>query len=157
MGISFRVATTLDDVVKAFAVRAIVFCEGQSIAYDVEHDEHDSSCVHVLGEVGGEPVAAGRIRFLDRIAKLERIAVREKYRGHGFGHELTDFMIGVAAERGFDTCKMHAQEYLSGFYSEHDFEVEGEVFEEAGIEHVAMVRKPAGGRAEGSNRIPRTR
>jgi predicted GNAT family N-acyltransferase len=141
MGISFRVATTFDDVVRVFAVRAIVFCEGQSIAYGVEHDEHECSCVQVLGEVEGEPVAAGRIRFLGGIAKLERIAVRARYRGHGFGHELTDFMMEVAAEHGFGTCKMHAQTYLEEFYSKHGFEVEGAVFQEAGIDHLAMVRE----------------
>lgn len=150
MGISFCVATRFDDLIRAFAVRAIVFCEGQLIAYAVEHDEHDCSCVHVLGEVDREPVAAGRIRFVDGIAKLERIAVREKYRGHGFGHALTDFMIEVAVERGFGTCKVHAQTYLKEFYAEHGFKAEGEVFEEAGIKHVAMVRRPAqpGARAQ---------
>jgi predicted GNAT family N-acyltransferase len=141
MKISFRVATAFDDLVKAFAVRAMVFCEGQSIAYSIEHDEHEASSVQILGEVQGEPVAAGRIRFLDGMAKLERIAVRARYRGNGFGHQLTDFMVAVAVERGFDTCKVHAQSYLQEFYSQHGFRAQGQPFDEAGIEHIAMVRQ----------------
>jgi predicted GNAT family N-acyltransferase len=45
---------------------------------------------------------------------------------------------------------VHAQTYLKEFYAEHGFKAEGEVFEEAGIKHVAMVRRPAqpGARAQ---------
>lgn len=140
-----RIAQTADDLLKAFAVRCIVFCEEQGVAYAIERDECDFDATHIVGIIDGEPVAAGRIRFLDGYAKLQRIAVRKAWRGHGYGHDVTDFMIRIAEERGFGVCKMHAQTYLEKFYEQHGFRAEGEVFDEAGIEHVLMVRVKAEG------------
>lgn len=138
--IRFRVTAGLDDFLRAFAVRAIVFCEEQQIAYDLEHDREDHTAIHIVGEIGSEPVAAGRMRFIDGYAKLERLAVRSGYRGNGYGHRLTQFMIALAAARGFDECQLHAQVHLRDFYSKHGFVVKGAVFKEAGIGHLPMVR-----------------
>jgi predicted GNAT family N-acyltransferase len=138
--IRFCVAEAPEEVLKVFVVRGIVFCGEQRVPYSIEWDGHETSALHVLGQVGDEPVAAGRIRYLDGYAKLERIAVRSEYRGRGYGRGLTDFMIQTAKEKGFSECRMHAQVYLQGFYAEHGFQAEGEVFQEAGIDHVLMVR-----------------
>ena len=138
--IRFCVAEAPEKVLKVFVVRGIVFCGEQRVPYSIEWDEHESTALHVLGQVGDEPVAAGRIRYLDGYAKLERIAVRSEYRGRGYGHGLTDFMIQTAKEKGFSECRMHAQVYLKEFYAEHGFQAEGEVFQEAGIDHILMVR-----------------
>ncbi len=138
--IRFSIAETADEKLKAFVVRGIVFCGEQQVPYSIEWDEHETSALHVLGQVGDEPVAAGRIRFLDGYAKLERIAVRAECRGRGYGHGLTDFMIQTAKEKGFSRCKMHAQVHLKDFYVEHGFEAQGDIFVEAGIDHALMVR-----------------
>ena len=138
--IRFSVAEARDDMLKALVVRGIVFCGEQGVPYSIECDEHDSSALHVLGQLNDEPIATGRIRFLDGYAKLERIAVRKEYRGRGFGHKLTEFMINKAKARGFTSCRMHAQVHLKDFYAEHGFKSQDEVFEEAGIDHVLMVR-----------------
>ena len=73
-------------------------------------------------------------------AKLERVAVRELYRGKGLGHKLTEFMITVAKEQSFKKFKVHAQAYLKDFYQKHGFEVVGDMFKEAGIDHYLMIR-----------------
>ena len=138
--ICFRVIAGRDDFLRAFAVRAIVFCEEQQIAYDLEHDKEDHTALHIVGEIGSEPVAAGRLRLLDGYAKLERLAVRSLYRGYGYGHRLIQFMIALAAERGFDECHLNAQVHLKEFYGKHGFTENGEVFKEAGIDHLPMVR-----------------
>ena len=138
--IRFRVTAGMDDFLRPFAVRAIVFCEEQQIGYELEHDQEDRTALHIVGEIGSEPVAAGRMRFLDGYAKLERLAVRSGYRGNGYGHRLTQFMIALAAERGFDECRLHAQVYLKDFYRKHGFIEKGKDFKEAGIDHLSMVR-----------------
>ena len=136
----FRIATSLDDLLKAFAVRSIVFMEEEGIPYTIEHDGHDCSAIHVLGEEQGEPFAAGRIRPYNGYAKLERISVRKAYRGKNLGHKLTDFMISVANEKGFKKYLLHAQSHLADFYRKHGFEISGDVFQEAGIDHYVMIR-----------------
>jgi len=53
---------------------------------------------------------------------------------------LTEFMIAVAKEQGFKKLKLHAQSYLIDFYRKHGFEIVGDMFKEAGIDHHLMVR-----------------
>jgi predicted GNAT family N-acyltransferase len=137
----FRVCTTLDDLAKAYMVRAIVFIEEQQVAYAEEVDELEHSALHILGEMDGEPMAAARMRFLGEYAKLERIAVRKSWRGRGLGHELVEYMLELARERGFHRFKMHAQAHLVDFYRVHGFEPKGEMFQEARIDHFLMVKE----------------
>jgi len=124
----------------AFMVRCIVFCGEQGVPYCIERDEFEQSAVHILGELQGEPVAAGRLRYLPEYAKLERIAVLRPYRGRGIGFELTGFLISLAQERGYSSYRMNAQVQLEPFYAGLGFRASGERFLEADIEHVLMVR-----------------
>lgn len=136
----FKVVTNLEDLMKVFVVRGIVFVEEQGVPYEIEHNAYDLSATHILGETDGEPFAAGRIRALGEYAKLERVAVRKSYRGKNLGHKLTDFMISVAKEQGFKKFKVHAQAYLKDFYQKHGFEVVGDMFKDADIDHYLMIR-----------------
>jgi predicted GNAT family N-acyltransferase len=141
MTASFKVCENWNDVTKCIAVRAIVFCGEQGIAYRLEQDEHDAGAVHVLGEIDGEPVAAARLRCFADYAKLERIAVRQPWRGRGLGHGLTEFMLGIARERGYVAFKLGAQVHLRAFYESHGFQVTGEQFLDADIWHWPMEKR----------------
>ena len=55
----FKVVTNLDDLIKAYLVRGIVFMEEQKISYALEIDEYEHESLHILGEIDGEPVARG--------------------------------------------------------------------------------------------------
>ncbi len=146
---NFRIATTPADRLKCICVRAIVFMHEQECPYAEEIDGLDDDALHVLGEVetaqGPEPVATARIRFFgdpaDGWAKLERIAIREAWRGGGRGHALVEFLVETARSRGYRKLKMHAQSHLVGFYARHGFVAQGEEFVEAGILHRVMVRE----------------
>ena len=135
----FKIVTTLDELIKAYTVRAVVFIGEQKCPYHEEIDEHEYSCIHIIGEVDGEPIAAARIRFPGRYAKLERIAVRKEWRGQGLGHQLVDYMLAECRARGYSSFRMHAQAHLTDFYAEHGFIKQGDIFDEAGIDHYLMV------------------
>ena len=135
----FRVVTSQDDMLKAYSVRSIVFVEEQNCPYEIEVDGKDFAALHVLGEIENQPVAAGRMRFLGDVVKLERLAVRQAYRGKGYGSELLKFMMAVAKENGFKKIKLHAQTQALDFYIKHGFQGRGERFFEADIEHLLMV------------------
>jgi predicted GNAT family N-acyltransferase len=137
----FRVVAGWDDLIKVFVVRGIVFIGEQNTPYAEEIDDVELDAVHILGEKDGEPFASGRIRFIGEYAKLERIAVRPEQRGHGYAHQLVEFMLEIARKHGFRKFKMHAQVYLDGFYRQHGFEVQGGIFQEAGIDHYLMVKE----------------
>lgn len=141
MPIQFKVVTDLEDLAKAFAVRCIVFCGEQDVPYTLERDEHDMAALHIIGEADGEPVAAARIRFDADCARLERIAIVKAYRGKGYGDELMRLMLKTCADRGYHKTKLHAQTYALAFYEKCGFVAEGEVFLDAGIEHLRMYRE----------------
>ncbi len=134
----FRRVTTADDLVKVAMVRAIVFMEEQGISCAEEMDGHDHAAMHVLGEIDGEPVACGRIRFLAGEAKLQRLAVRRAWRGRGLGGKLLTFMLDQCREHGFRRFALNAQTRAKDFYARHGFCACGEEFMEAGIPHVRM-------------------
>ena len=138
----FKVVSTHEELIKAYLVRGIVFMEEQDCPYDLEIDKDEHTSLHIIGmDDSGEPYAAARIRFFGDYAKLERIALRKKWRGGGRGKELVEYMIQVSQDRGFNTYKMHAQSHLQKFYGSIGFEPYGEHFDEAGIDHIAMIRK----------------
>jgi len=137
----FRIATNPDDLIKVFIVRGIVFLEEQNVPYAIEMDDYENSATHILGEIDGEPFAAGRIRFIEDFAKLERIAVRKDFRGKSYGHQIVDFMLDIAKSRGYKKFTLHAQAHLRSFYEQHGFHVCGELFKEANIDHFPMQRE----------------
>lgn len=141
MEVSLKVAESPEDRLKAFMVRWVVFCGEQGVRYDIEHDEFEDTATHVLGEIDGEPVAAGRLRCLPDYAKLERIAVRAPWRGQGIGSDVTRLLLRLARERGYSSYRMNAQAHLKEYYGRFGFRAVGEIFLEAGIEHVSMVRE----------------
>lgn len=134
----FRRVETADELVKVAMIRAIVFMEEQGISCADELDGHDHAAMHVLGEIDGEPVACGRIRFQAGEAKLQRLAVRRAWRGRGIGGRLLAFMLERCRENGFHRFVLNAQTGARDFYTRHGFRQCGEEFMEAGIPHVPM-------------------
>lgn len=140
--IAFRIAASAEDILKVMVVRGIVFIEEQGVDWEGEIDRHEDESLHVLGEADGQPVASGRLRMLPgRWAKLERIAVRPRWRGRGFARGMVGFLMEEAVRRGAEHMMLHAQVHLEEFYGGFGFRREGPVFDECGIDHVLMVRR----------------
>ncbi|MGI9289102.1 MAG: GNAT family N-acetyltransferase [Pseudomonadales bacterium] len=140
MPVEFKIAADLEELSKAFAVRCIVFCGEQDVPYTVERDKYDVAALHIVGQAGGEPMAAARIRFDADCARLERIAIVKAYRGKGYGDQLMQFMLQTCADRGYRKTKLHAQTHALAYYEKYGFVAEGEVFLDGGIEHLRMYR-----------------
>jgi predicted GNAT family N-acyltransferase len=69
------------------------------------------------------------------------MAVADRARGAGVGRAVLDLLVLRAAERGLSEVELHAQVHARGFYEQAGFEPFGEVYLEAGIEHVGMRRE----------------
>jgi len=124
----------------ALSVRYDVFVDEQGVPEDLEVDEHEETATHFVGYDDGEPVAAARLReYEPGVGKVERVAVRASRRGEGFGAAVMDAV--EAAAEGFDELYLHAQLHVEEFYAERGYERDGDVFTEAGIEHVAMRKR----------------
>jgi len=126
----------------AHAVRRTVFVEGQGVPEAIEMDDRDAEAWHVVAYYGDEPVGTARLREPDPgVAKVERVAVREDYRGQGLGRLLMHELEDVAREAGMDEAVLHGQTAVEGFYESLGYETVSDVFYEADIPHVEM-RKP---------------
>jgi predicted GNAT family N-acyltransferase len=76
------VCRTLDDIMRAIAVRALVYMGEQACPYEEEYDGNDfAGATHLLLRRDGEPIGTLRIRWFADFAKTERVAVRREYRG----------------------------------------------------------------------------
>jgi predicted GNAT family N-acyltransferase len=138
----YKIVTNQEELLKAYLVRGIVFIEEQNCPYEIEFDEYDyDSSIHILGQYNQEPIAAGRIRLIDKYAKLERLAVRKNFRGKGFGLDLLKYMMDVSIKKGVSSIKIHAQVRLRDFYKKVGFQEFGDEFIEANIRHIAMEYK----------------
>lgn len=122
----------------ALSVRYDVFVDEQGVPEDLEVDEHEDTATHFVAYDDGAAVGAARLREYEAgVGKVERVAVRKARRGEGVGAALMDAVEAAAAER-FDELYLHAQLHVEGFYADRGYERDGDVFTEAGIEHVAM-------------------
>lgn len=117
------------------AVRTRVFIEEQKVPIELEWDEHDADCVHVLALAQGKPVGTGR---LTPDGHIGRMAVLPEWRGHGVGARMLEALMKTARERGDRVCRLHAQTSAIGFYTRYGFRTEGGEYMEAGIPHRTM-------------------
>lgn len=139
------VVTTEEELRQCLSVRKEVFVDEQQVPLDLELDEFDAStsaCRHFLIRDGELPIAAARYRMYDeRTAKLQRIAVRQPYRGKGIGKMMIDMMEDDICERGIASIMLDAQTHATRFYEKLGYAtVSEEPFLDAGIWHVRMTK-----------------
>jgi predicted GNAT family N-acyltransferase len=124
------------------AVREPVFVQEQQVPIELEWDELDPLCVHVIArDDAGMPIGTGR---LTPEHKIGRMAVLPEWRGRGVGDALLLALIDQAAQRRWPELRLHSQASAVGFYVKHGFVPYGERFMEAGIEHQSMRRQIGG-------------
>lgn len=129
------------DLEAAFAIRREVFCREQGVSEDEEYDGRDGRCRHFLVRLGGDPIGTARTQVLPGgETKIERVAVLKPHRGGGAGRALMRHIIRNIEAGGGTRMVLNAQIASRGFYAGLGFTAEGDIFEEAGIPHVHMIR-----------------
>jgi predicted GNAT family N-acyltransferase len=141
-GVEIRRVRTSGELLDAFAVRRNVFIVEQQVPESIERDELDATAEHVVAYVDGVAAGAGRLVLEGSTGRVGRMAVRAPARGRGVGTAILAELEAVAADRGCALVELHAQLHAAAFYARAGFVPDGDVFLEAGIEHVTM-RKPA--------------
>jgi predicted GNAT family N-acyltransferase len=118
------------------AIRHEVFVVEQRVPPEEELDDEDERCIHAVAydEAG---VAVGTGRLLPN-AHIGRMAVRAPYRGLGVGSKLLDALVNEARRRRHLEVVLAAQLHARKFYANHGFVAEGDVYMDAGIEHITM-------------------
>lgn len=144
--VSVQVGTWSELGVEARAIRTAVFVDEQKVPLAIERDAADAGAVHALARNRlGLAVGTGRLLAADapgQPARIGRMAVSRTLRGANIGRELLEALMGAAGRRGDAEVMLHAQVSAIGFYRRAGFAAHGERFEEAGIGHQEMRRRP---------------
>ena len=140
-----------DDLVAVYALRHEVFVVGQSVPVELERDELDDLADHAVAVLAGVVVGTGRLvdgridvdglavpGTTGTVGTIGRMAVADSARGRGIGRAVLDLLVARAGERGLPEVELHAQVHARGFYERAGFAPFGEVYLEAGIEHLGM-------------------
>lgn len=130
---------TQQELERAFAIRKKVFVEQQGVSPELEYENDDVS-THFLALMDNMPCGACRWRKTDHGYKLERFAVLEEFRGKRVGQALLAAVLDDLPADA-DYIYLNAQIEAVGLYAKFGFAVEGEQFEEAGIQHLRMVKR----------------
>ncbi|MFN0037979.1 MAG: GNAT family N-acetyltransferase [Burkholderiales bacterium] len=131
-----RIADWTLDLELLRAIREEVFVREQKVPIELEWDDLDSTCAHVLAMAAEVAIGTGRLLPDGHIG---RMAVLAPWRGLGVGSAMLTTLIDLARQRKLSRLELHAQEHAIGFYQRHGFATEGEKFDEAGIPHRRMV------------------
>lgn len=132
-----RVADLVADFAAIKLVRETVFVHEQKIDADLEFDERDAACLHLLAFEGDAPIGTAR---LDVDGKIGRVAVLAAHRRRGIASALMERLHEIARERGLAGVWCNAQRSAVPLYERLGYAIASAPFDEAGIEHVRMER-----------------
>jgi hypothetical protein len=107
--LSIQVATTLDQLMHAYAIRAICFMEEHQTPANVAFDGNDLQSTHFVAYEGVEPIGALRVRWFKNFAKLERSAFRKEYRDMRNLRQAAEFVFEHVARKGYSCIVTHAR------------------------------------------------
>lgn len=141
---------------EALALRYLVFCDEQGVPREIERDAEDEIALHVVvRDPSGRVQATGRVLRMRTsgalvaltqpgqagdAARIGRMAVRPDARRSGLGARVLLALEEQAARAGLAEAVLHAQLRAEPFYRALGYARRGPEFEEAGIEHVEMVK-----------------
>ncbi len=118
-------------------IRFEVFVDEQNVSEELEIDGLDDEAKHVLAYIDDEPIGTGRILSDGHIG---RVAVLKKYRGLGIGNSVMRELIKWAQQNKLKKLWLSSQWHAHSFYIDLGFVCEGDIYEEAGIDHIKMYR-----------------
>src|SRR5437879_11871151 len=78
--VTIKLASTSDELLQCYALRAAVFMGEQQCPYWEEFDGNDYTASHLMLYVDGEPAASMRVRWFENFAMPERPIMLQRYR-----------------------------------------------------------------------------
>ena len=126
-------------------LRTAVFVDEQKVPAELEYDAADEDALHAVAYNRlGHALATGRLltqapNSLAGVGRIGRMATDANMRGNAVGRQVLDALVSAAASR-CDAVLLHAQVAAANFYRRAGFAEQGDVFEEAGISHIEMVK-----------------
>jgi predicted GNAT family N-acyltransferase len=133
-----RPARDQTEVDAALALRYEVFCVEQGVSLAEERDGLDDEALHLVVVYDGDVVGTCRLLLVGSEVKLGRMAVAPAHRGRGLAAELLVEADARARELHARRIALAAQLTAQALYARAGYAPYGDVFLDAGIEHVMM-------------------
>lgn len=127
-----------EDLAHAHHIRRVVFMEEQHVSEAEEYDGTDGACIHLVAYDQDEPVSTGRIMIKKDDFIIGRVATLKSHRGKGYASVVMEALIDACVTMGGHRKILHAQLTARTFYEKLGFTAYGDVFVDAGIDHIAM-------------------
>lgn len=132
-----RVAHWQTDNPALRSIRETVFIHEQNVPVELEWDQFDKDCLHLLAlDDTNRPIGTARLL---QDGHIGRMAVLKEWRGCGVGTALLKHLLREAKLRGLVVAIVNAQTYAVHFYMRFGFQSKGNEFLDAGIPHVRML------------------
>jgi predicted GNAT family N-acyltransferase len=132
-----RVANWQIDNPAVRSIRETVFIQEQHVPIELEWDQFDEDCLHLLAlDNTNKPIGTARLL---QDGHIGRMAVLKEWRGYGVGTALLKHLLSEAKTRGLAIAIVNAQTYAVDFYARFGFKSKGDEFLDAGIPHVRML------------------
>lgn len=135
---------TIDELYSVLHLRSEVFVVEQNCFY-LDPDFKDQKSLHLLGWKNGVLIAYSRILpagISYPEVSIGRVVVKKTERHEGLGKDLMQKSVTIIFEKfGKQTIKISAQLYLKNFYEKLGFQQSSDVYDDAGIDHIEMIKK----------------
>ena len=131
------VAVNKREIIDNFLVRGKVFIIGQNIDYAIEFDGLDNDCVLFTAYIDDKPVGAARLYK----NKVGRVATLPEFRKKGVASKIMSSIEEYAKENGLKELTLNAQLYVKDFYEHLGYIPVGDIFQEADIDHIKMIKE----------------
>jgi len=138
--IEVRRARDEPEVAAALALREEVFCGEQGVTLADERDGRDGEAVHLVVVEDGVVIGTCRLLAEGSTIKLGRMAVAPVARGRGLAGALLEEADAQSRALGAERIALAAQLTAQSIYRRAGYEPYGDVFPDAGIDHVMMAK-----------------
>lgn len=114
---SIKIARDFEDMAKVIAIRASACFSDPEHLYRKHFDGNDFSATHLVGHVGGEPVASIRIRYFAGFTRIERLTVRPTHRKSRIAFRMVKAAFAFCRDKGYRRLSGVAREEMVPFWS----------------------------------------
>ena len=137
--VTIKLASTSDELLQCYALRAAVFMGEQHCPYWEEFDGNDYTASHVIMYVDDEPAGSMRLRWFQSFCKFERCVVLKRYRGLGIHHNINAWAKEFARRKGYTRAYLHLQKRHMPMIEKEGFRrVDDKVFNFSDHEYYAV-------------------
>lgn len=145
MTVTVRRARDEREVADAIALRAAVFVDEQGVPLEEDLDGRDGEALHLVAveDAGGGVIGTCRLLADGSTLKLGRMAVAARARRRGIGMRLLAVADDEAARAAAERIVLAAQVSALPLYEQAGYAARGDVFLDAGIQHVWMEKRRA--------------